>query len=53
LVCVFKGQNNNIESQFFSYGEFIPNEYQCKYDPSARKDMTVQETLKAIRESQK
>ncbi len=53
LVCVFKGQNNTIESQFFSYGEFIPNEYQCKYDPSARKDMTVQETLKAIRESQK
>lgn len=53
MVCVFRGQNNTIESQFFSYGEFIPNEYQCKYDPNARKDMTIQETLKEIRESQK
>ena len=53
LVCIFRGQNNTIESQFFGYGEFIPQEYQCKYDPKARKDITVQETLKAIRESQK
>ena len=53
MVCVFRGQNNTIESQFFSYGEFIPNEYQCKYDPNARRDMTIQETLKEIRESQK
>ena len=53
MVCVFRGQNNTIESQFFGYGEFIPNEYQCKYDPNARKDRTIQETLKEIRESQK
>lgn len=53
MVCVFKGQNNTIESMFFSYGEFIPNEYQCKYDPNARRDRTIQETLKEIRESQK
>jgi hypothetical protein len=53
MVCIFRGQNNTIESQFFGYGEFIPQEYQCKYDPKARKDITVQETLKAIRESQK
>ena len=53
MVCVFRGQNNTIESQFFGYGEFIPQEYQCKYDPKARKDITVQETLRAIRESQK
>ncbi len=53
LVCIFRGQNNTIESQFFELGEFIPQEYQCKYDPKARKDLTVQETLKAIRESQK
>ena len=52
LVCIFRGQNNTIESQFFGLGEFIPQEYQCKYDPKARKDITVQETLKAIRESQ-
>tara|TARA_E500000318_G_scaffold56349_1_gene52438 strand:- start:1609 stop:2304 length:696 start_codon:yes stop_codon:yes gene_type:complete len=53
MVCIYRGQNNTIESQFFGYGEFIPQEYQCKYDPNARKEITVQETLKAIRESQK
>jgi len=53
MVCVFKGQNNTIESMFFSQGEFIPNEYLCKYDPNARRDRTIQETLKEIRESQK
>jgi len=37
----------------FTYGEYIPLEYQCKYDPNAEKQMTVQETLKAVRESQK
>ena len=53
MVCVFKGQNNTIESMFFKRGEFIPNEYLCKYDPNARRDRTIQETLKEIRESQK
>lgn len=53
LVCIFKGQNNTIESMFFKAGEFIPQEYQCKYDPRARKEVTVQEALKEIRESQK
>ena len=52
-VCVFKGANNTIETQFFKYMEVIPNEYQCKYDPDAKKEMTIQETLKEIRESQK
>jgi len=52
-ICVFKGANNTIESQVFEYMEFIPSEYQCKYDPNAKKEMTVQETLKAVRESQK
>ena len=52
-VCVFKGANNTIETQFFKYMEFIPNEYQCKYDPKAKKEMPIQETLKAVRESQK
>tara|TARA_R100001015_G_C4617936_1_gene174335 strand:- start:72 stop:764 length:693 start_codon:yes stop_codon:yes gene_type:complete len=51
IVCIFKGANNTIESQFFEYLEFVPNEYQCKYDPKAEKDMTIQETLKGIRES--
>mgnify|MGYP003125501215 FL=1 len=53
VVCIFRGQNNTIESQIFQYMEFIPSEYQCKYDPNAKKEMTVQETLKEIRESQK
>ena len=53
IVCVFKGQNNTIQSMFFNPYEFIPSEYQCKYDPSKRKEITVQETLEAIRESQK
>jgi hypothetical protein len=52
-LCIFRGQNNTIESQFFDYLEFIPKEYQCRYDPKARKDITIQETLKAIRDSQK
>lgn len=51
LVCIFKGANNTIESQFFEYLEFVPSEYQCKYDPNAKKNMTIQETLKEIRES--
>ena len=53
LVCVYRGQNNTIESQFFNNMEFIPQEYQCKYDPNAKKEMTIQETLREIRESQK
>ena len=53
VICVFRGQNNTIESQVFEYMEFIPSEYQCKYDPNAKKEMTIQETLKAVRESQK
>tara|TARA_R100000988_G_C3980372_1_gene156585 strand:+ start:224 stop:916 length:693 start_codon:yes stop_codon:yes gene_type:complete len=51
IVCIFRGANNTIESQFFEYLEFVPSEYQCKYDPSAKKDVTIQETLKSIRES--
>jgi hypothetical protein len=51
LVCIYKGQNNTIESQFFKNSEYIPNEYQCKYDPKARKEITIQETLKEIRKS--
>lgn len=53
LLCVFQGQNNTIESQIFEYMEFVPSEYQCKYDPDAKKEMTVEEALKAVRESQK
>ena len=45
-ICVFKGANNTIETQFFEYMEFIPNAYQCKYDQNAKKEMTRPETLK-------
>ena len=51
MVCVFRGANNTVESQFFQYLEFVPNEYQCKYDPNAKKDMTIQESLEQIRKS--
>jgi hypothetical protein len=51
MICVFRGANNTIESQFFQYLEFVPNEYQCKYDPNAKKDMTIQESLEQIRTS--
>jgi len=51
MICVFRGANNTIESQFFQYLEFVPNEYQCKYDPNAKKDMTIQESLEQIRKS--
>jgi len=51
IICIFKGANNTIESQFFQYMEFVPNEYQCKYDPNAKKDMTIQESLEQIRKS--
>lgn len=51
MICVFRGANNTIESQFFQYMEFVPNEYQCKYDPNAKKDMTIQESLEQIRKS--
>ena len=51
IICVFRGANNTIESQFFQYLEFVPNEYQCKYDPNAKKDMTIQESLEQIRKS--
>ena len=50
IVCVYKGANNTIESQFFKRGGYIPSEYQCKYDPNAKKEMTIKETLKAIKE---
>lgn len=52
MVCIYKGQNNTIESMFFKSGEFVPSEYQCKYDPKAQRDKTIQEVLREIRESQ-
>ena len=50
IVCIFKGANNTIESQFFKLNDYIPSEYQCKYDPNAKKEMTIKETLKAIKD---
>lgn len=52
VVCIYKGANGTLESQFFSLDDYIPAEYQCKYDPNAKKDMTIQEVLREIRESQ-
>ena len=52
VVCIYKGANGTLESQFFSLDDYIPAAYQCKYDPNAKKDMTIQEVLREIRESQ-
>tara|TARA_R100001440_G_scaffold3182_1_gene8103 strand:- start:2772 stop:3464 length:693 start_codon:yes stop_codon:yes gene_type:complete len=51
IICIYKGANNTVESMVFQRSDHIPNEFQCKYDPNAKKEMTVQETLKAIKET--
>lgn len=51
IICVYKGANNTVESMVFKKSDHIPHEFQCKYDPNAKKEMTVQETLKAIKEA--
>ena len=51
IVCVYRGANNTVESMVFKKSDHIPHEFQCKYDPNAKKEMTVQETLKAIKEA--
>ena len=51
IICVYKGANNTVESMVFKKSDHIPHEFQCKYDPKAKKEMTVQETLKAIKEA--
>ena len=51
IICVYKGPNNTVESMVFKRSDYIPSEFECKYDPNAKKEMTVQETLKAIKEA--
>ena len=51
ILCIYKGANNTVESMVFKKSDHIPHEFQCKYDPNAKKEMTVQETLKAIKEA--
>ena len=51
IICVYRGANNTVESMVFKKSDHIPHEFQCKYDPNAKKEMTVQETLKAIKEA--
>ena len=51
IICVYKGPNNTVESMVFQRSDYIPSEFECKYDPNAKKEMTVQETLKAIKEA--
>lgn len=51
-VCVYYGVNNTVDTLFFRMEEWFPREFQCKYDPNDVKPPSIQETLKAIRESQ-
>lgn len=51
IICVYRGANNTVESMVFKKSDHIPHEFQCKYDPNAKKEMTIQETLKAIKET--
>ena len=50
--CVYRGVKTQ-ETVVLEPSEWFPREYQCKYDPDAPKPPSLQETLKAIRESQK
>jgi len=40
-----------VETMVFQKSDYIPSEFECKYDANAKKEMTVQETLKAIKEA--
>ncbi len=51
MICIYRGANNTVESMVFKKSDHIPHEFLCKYDPNAKKEMTVQETLKAIKEA--
>jgi len=51
-VCVYYGVNNTVDTLFFRMDEWFPREFQCKYEPNDVKPPSIQETLKAIRESQ-
>jgi|TARA_A100000172_G_scaffold24201_1_gene14152 hypothetical protein len=50
--CVYRGVKTQ-ETVVLEPSEWFPREYQCKYDPDAPKPPTLQETLKAIKESQR
>ena len=50
--CVYRGVKTQ-ETVVLEPSEWLPREYQCKYDPNAPKPPTLQETLKAIKESQR
>lgn len=52
-ACVYRGANNTQEVMYFSKGEWYPRQFQCKYKPNAEPPATIEETLKAIKESQK
>jgi hypothetical protein len=52
-VCIYHGANNTVDQVWIDYGEYVPNEIQCKYDPKQEKPASIQETFEKIRESQK
>ena len=52
-VCVYYGVNNTVDTLFFRMDEWFPREFQCRYKPNEIKPPSIQETLEAIRKSQK
>ena len=52
-VCIYHGANNTVDQVWIDYGQYVPREIQCKYDPKQEKPASIRETFKKIRESQK
>ena len=52
-VCIYHGANNTVDQVWVDYGQYVPREIQCKYDPKQEKPASIRETFKKIRESQK
>mgnify|MGYP007000323991 len=49
----YYGVNNTVDTLFFRMDEWFPREFQCRYKPNEVKPPSIQETLEAIRKSQK
>jgi hypothetical protein len=52
-VCIYHGTNNTVDQVWVDYGQYVPREIQCKYDPKQEKPASIRETFEKIRESQK
>ena len=51
--CVYQGAWNTQEVTAFEISEWFPREYLCDFEPDKPRPPSINETLKAIKESQK